>query len=95
METLDVCLVCSVRKGQAMIEVVHFQNRWGRKMVAVIRGDDACAFRHRSDLRPFHVDYAERYAAGLEPAFYRLPVPLVHTVAFSIALVELLFEAEA
>lgn len=54
-----------------MIEVIHFQNRFGKSMVCVIQPDDTLMMA-----TPIGKDYALRYAAGLEKPFY--PVPVVY-----------------
>lgn len=51
-----------------MIEVVHYKNRHGKGLVGVFGVS-------RSYKVPEQVQYDQRYAAGLEPAFY--PVPAI------------------
>jgi hypothetical protein len=47
-----------------MIEVIHFQNRYGKTMVGVIGVKETT---------PAGYEYAQRYAAGLEEPFYPVP----------------------
>lgn len=71
-----------------MIEVVHFRRRDGKHMVGVLRT--------QSSLRGPLIgerEYAERYAVGLEPAFYNLPAPLGYNEQFAASyFIELLKE---
>lgn len=64
-----------------MIEVVHFRRRDGKQMVAVF-GNEA----RRTQTSLAGVQYAERYAAGLESAHHDLPVNLVDSAynAFAV-----------
>lgn len=55
-----------------MIEVVHLTNRWGRKFVACIHTDSNLA-----SVSPSGATYAQKYACGLEPAFFT-PMPVVY-----------------
>lgn len=61
-----------------MIEVIHFQNRFGKQMVAVIGWKRSCT--------PDEKNYEQRYAAGLEKPYYQLPVQYDPAVGMSYAI---------
>lgn len=70
-----------------MIEVVHFRRRDGKQMSAAFV-DNRHDF-YNAECKT----YAERYAAGLEPAFYNLPAPLGYNEQFAASyFIELLKE---
>lgn len=54
-----------------MIEIVHFRNRYGKPMVGVFSPEI-----NNMAASPAGVEYAQRYAAGLEKPFY--PLPALH-----------------
>lgn len=50
-----------------MIEIVHFKNRYGRHLVGVFLPTAG------KPATPAGYEYAQRYAAGIEKPFYKLP----------------------
>lgn len=65
-----------------MIEIVHYMNRYGKKMVAVFPGLDTLTWL--KDAPPQVGTYIHRYHAGLEKPHYPLPVLPITTHAFVI-----------
>lgn len=60
-----------------MIEVVHFQNRFGKRVVYILGVNSLyCG--------PEQVRYNQRYAAGLEAPEYPVPVSIEYSHAFAI-----------
>lgn len=59
-----------------MIEVVHYTNRYGKQMVGVFGV---------KTMEPMAFKYDERYAAGLEPAYYPVPAIIYHVYLPSVS----------
>lgn len=60
-----------------MIEIVHYMNKYGKKMVAVFPGLETLGWLAKAP--PQAATYTHRYHAGLEkPAF---PLPAIHLEA--------------